>query len=96
MRIDKDGFMKPQQITGGMVFRVRQWLGQCWYVKDYGHDKDFESWKRIKIGGEPQYSYRCQCSSCQQDFDCCGQAVCSHVQSYLWGFITIGSYYVNV
>jgi hypothetical protein len=96
MRIDKDGFMKPQQITGGMVFRVRQWLGQCWYEKYYGADKDGESWKYIKVGGVPQVSARCECSSCMNDFDCCGNVFCSWVQSYLWGFITIGHYSYNI
>ena len=65
------------------------------YMKRFGHSKDYDSYKVIQIGGEPQYEYDCSCSSCQQDFDCCGNTFCSWVQSYLWGFITIGHYFVN-
>lgn len=61
------------------------------YRKMYGGDKDGESWKVLQIGGPVQETY-----STGAAHDCSGQVFCSHVDSYLWGFVNIGHYFVDV
>jgi hypothetical protein len=62
-----------------------------WYYKVYGGDDDGCSWKALKVGGVPQIQTRII-----SDYDCTGRAFCNHVDSYLWGWITIGHYLVDV
>jgi hypothetical protein len=61
------------------------------YVKDYGVTSDGENWKTFQIGGKPQETF-----GTGSGYDCSGQTFCMSVDSYLWGFITIGRYGVDV
>ena len=61
------------------------------YRKIYGASPDGESWKVIQIGGALQEVY-----GTNSAHDCSGQVFCSHVDSYIWGLVNIGHYFVDV
>jgi hypothetical protein len=69
-----------------LSFSKEYGIGIAYHIADDG-----TSWKRLQIGGQPQEEYQCHCS-----YDCCGHTFCNWVNSYLGGFITIGSYAINV
>ena len=66
------------------------------YRKQFSFCDNSLSWKAIQVGGAPQERYNCNCSVCMNDGDCCGQTVCWYVRSWLWGFVTVGYYSINV
>jgi hypothetical protein len=71
--------------------RVLRLLTKRWCWKPYGGADDGCSWKVLAVGGHPQEQTRIV-----SDYDCTGQSFCNHVDSYLWGWITIGHYLVDV
>ena len=66
------------------------------FEKHWYTDMECTSARLLRIGGVPQEEYRCSCSHCEQDRDCCGNWFCWNVKSYLNGFITIGYYSMNI
>jgi hypothetical protein len=66
------------------------------YRKQFSATSDYQSWRVIQFGGHPQKEYSCSCSICMSGGDCCGQTVCWYVRSWLWGFVTVGYYSINV
>jgi len=67
-------------VSGGVLFE-----------KDFSHSPDYESFKRLSIGGIPQYPY-----GTNSAWDCSGKIFCSSAKSYLFGFISIGQYNLDV
>lgn len=53
-------------------------------------DIDVESWKVLKIGGSPLYTF-----DTGSEHDCSGRTFCKYVDSYLFGFITVGHYAID-
>ena len=67
---------------------------RCLYHQVYGGEGYFDSYKRIKFGGIPQ-----EVTEIDREWyphDCSGQTWCGHVDTYLFGFISVGHYSVDV
>ncbi len=68
---------------------------KCLYHKTWSNDGGYwDSYKRIKIGGIPQE--RTEIDREWYPHDCSGQTWCSHVDTYLFGFISVGHYSYDV
>lgn len=89
LKLNTNLISEAKRLNSVASFKIR--MQKAWYIKHYAHSSDYDSWRTFKIGGVPQEEFRCSCSH-----DCCACHFCWHVTSYLWGFITIGHYGVNV
>ncbi len=68
---------------------------RCLYHTAWSDDDGyFDSYKRIKIGGIPQE--RTEIDRELYPHDCSGQTFCNHVDTYLFGFISVGHYSYDV
>ncbi len=67
---------------------------KCLFHRTWCNDGYFDSYKRIKVGGIPQETYGID--RWWYPHDCSGQTFCSHVDTYLFGFISVGHYAVDI
>jgi hypothetical protein len=75
-------------------FRKPGWLRN--FTLDDGinifvYDKSGETWRKIKIFGDPQEPF-----GTGSDYDCSGRTFCSFVNKYLGGLITVGYYGIDI